>query len=65
MSNEKDPSQQSNWAEFTPSPSHVDEDVSAFISDLITQNAELGKELRQIESHNTRRKNAISDADKA
>lgn len=65
MSNEKDPSERSNRSEFAPPPSNIGEDVSALISGLIAQNAELMKKLQHIDSQNTLGENAVSDADNA
>ena len=65
MSNEKDTSEQSDRSEFTPPPSNMGEDVSALISGLIAQNAELMKKLQQIDYQNTPGENAASDADNA
>lgn len=61
MSNEKDPSQQSDRSEFMPPPSNIGEDVSALISGLIAQNAELVRKLQQIDSQSTPREHAVSD----
>jgi len=65
MSDGKTSSEQSDRSEFTPSPSNMGEDVSALISGLIAQNAELMKKLQQIDYQNTPGENAASDADNA
>lgn len=49
---------------MTPS-SNISEDVSALISGLIAQNAELVKKLQQIDSQSKHRDNAVSDAHEA
>jgi dsDNA-specific endonuclease/ATPase MutS2 len=62
MSYEKDPSEQSDRPESEPSPLDTGEDVSALISGLITQNAELIRKLQQLDSQNTPGENAVPDA---
>lgn len=62
MSDEKDPSEQSDRPESEPPPSDTGEDVSALISGLITQNAELLRKLQQIDSQNTPGENAVPEA---
>ena len=65
MSNENDLSEQGNTPESAPQLWHMGEDVSALISGLIAQNAELLKKLQHIESQNTPGENSVADADYA
>jgi len=62
MPDEKEPSGQSDRSESKPSPLDMSEDVSAVISSLIAQNAELIKKLQQKGSQNTLGENPVSDA---